>query len=103
MYGQHGLACRRSTDRHLRHNPVNDTILRALQSAGEPSIHEPPGLSQSDAKRSDGFTLVPWSRGRCLLWDATCPDTLAPSHLQRSAAGAGVVAAVAETNKGAEY
>src|ERR1700761_8867271 len=44
----------------------------------------------------------PWSRGRCLLWDATCPDTLAPSHLQRSAAGAGAAAAVAETNKAAK-
>ena len=102
-FGQHGLACRRSAGRHLQHNLMNDVILRALQSAGVPSIREPPGLSRSDSKRPDGVTLVPWSRGRCLLWDATCPDTLAPSHLQRSSAGAGAAAAVAEANKSAKY
>ena len=63
-FGQHGLACRKSAGRHLRHNLLNDTILRALQSAGVPSVREPPGLSRADAKRPDGATLVPWSHGR---------------------------------------
>jgi hypothetical protein len=102
-FGHHGLACRKSAGRHLRHNLLNDTILRALQSAGVPSVREPPGLSRSDAKRPDGVTLIPWSRGRCLLWDATCPDTLAPSHLQRSSTEAGAVALEAEANKSTKY
>ena len=62
-----------------------------------------PGLSRSDAKRPDGVTLVPWSRGRCLLWDATCPDTLAPSHVHRSSIEAGAAAAAAEAIKTAKY
>ena len=103
IYGHHGLACRRSAGRHLRHNLVNDTILRALQSAGIPAVREPSGLSRTDGKRPDGVTLVPWSRGRCLLWDATCPDTLAPSHLHRSSIEAGAAAAEAELRKCAKY
>lgn len=102
-FGQHGLACKKSAGRHLRHNLLNETILRALQSAGVPSIREPPGLNRSDLKRPDGVTLVPWSRGRCLVWDATCPDTLAPSHVNRSANNAGAAAEVAESVKRAKY
>jgi hypothetical protein len=101
--GHHGLACKRSAGRHLRHNLVNDTILRALQSANVAAVREPPGLARSDAKRPDGATLVPWSRGRCLLWDATCPDTLAPSYVQRSAVEAGAAAAQAEEKKRSKY
>ena len=102
-FGRHGLACKRSAGRHLRHNLLNDILLRALQSAGVPSVREPPGLARSDAKRPDGATLVPWSRGRCLLWDATCPDTLAPSYVQRSAIESGSAAALAESKKRAKY
>jgi hypothetical protein len=28
-------------------------------------------------KRPDGLSTMPWKEGRCLLWDVTCPDTLA--------------------------
>ena len=55
-------------------------IHRTLSSAGIPSRLEPPGLSRSDGKRPDGVTLAPWSLGRPLVWDATCPDTFVPSH-----------------------
>ena len=102
-FGHHGLACKRSAGRHLRHNLLNDTILRALQSANVAAVREPPGLLRTDAKRPDGATLVPWSRGRCLVWDATCPDTLAPSYLQRSAAQSGAAAALAEVKKQTKY
>ena len=51
----------------------------------------------------DGATLVPWSRGRCLLWDATCTDTLARSYIDRSAVEPGAAAALAETNKSVKY
>ena len=101
--GHHGLACKRSAGRHLRHNQLNDTILRALHNANVAAIREPPGLTRTDAKRPDGATLVPWTRGRCLLWDATCPDTLAPSYIQRSAVESGAAAALAETKKRAKY
>ena len=101
--GHHGLACKRSAGRHFRHNLLNDTILRALQSANVPAIREPPGLTRTDAKRPDGATLVPWVRGRCLLWDATCPDTLAPSYVHRSALESGAAAALAESKKRAKY
>ena len=101
--GHHGLACKRSAGRHLRHNLLNDAILRALQSAGVQAVREPPGLDRGGGKRPDGATLVPWSRGRCLLWDATCPDTLAPSHLQGSSTEPGFAAAAAEVKKVTKY
>ncbi|HEY9805674.1 MAG TPA: reverse transcriptase domain-containing protein, partial [Candidatus Obscuribacterales bacterium] len=102
-FAHHGLACRKSAGRHLRHNLMNDTILRALQSADIPAVREPPGLTRTDSKRPDGATLVPWAHGRCLLWDATTPDTLAPSHVQRTALQAGAAAATAEAAKVAKY
>jgi hypothetical protein len=46
---------------------------------------------------------MPWERGKCLVWDYTCPDTLAASHLDRSVLGAGVTASDAETRKRAKY
>ena len=46
---------------------------------------------------------MPWSDGRCLVWDVTCPDTLAPSHLDTAVTGPGSVATHAETNKRVKY
>ncbi len=77
----HGLSCIWSEGRHQRHAAVNDIVHRALSAAHLPSRLEPTGLSRSDGKRPDGVTLVPWKSGRLLVWDATCPDTFAPSHL----------------------
>ena len=56
-----------------------------------------------NGKRPDGITTVPWQRGRCLAWDATYPDTFAPSHIQTSSIVAGAVAAEAETKKRSKY
>ena len=39
--GSHGLACRRSAGRHLRHNLINDTIWRALGRAQVAAVKEP--------------------------------------------------------------
>ena len=64
---------------------------------------EPTGLSRSDGKRPDGVTLVPWKSGRLLVWDATCPDTFAPSHLPSATREAGAVAAQAEQSKQEKY
>ena len=40
----------------------------------------------------DGISIIPWSRGRCLAWDATCHDTYAPSNIQLTCSGPGLVA-----------
>ena len=57
----------------------------------------------SDGKRPDGVSLIPWSRGRCVTWDVTSPDTLAPSPLPSSATQAGSAAARAEAAKTLKY
>ena len=51
----------------------------------------------------DGVTLVPWRSGRLLVWDTTCLDTFAPSHLPSAAREAGAVAALAERSKQEKY
>ena len=77
----HGLSCRWSEGRHTRHSSLNDIIHRALSAAKIPARLEPSGVARSDGKRPDGISMVPWKEGKLLVWDATCRDTLAPSHL----------------------
>lgn len=65
---------------------------------------EPPGISRADGKRPDGLTLVPWERGKSLVWDATVPDCLAPSYRATAVSGeAGLVAGLAESKKFNKY
>jgi hypothetical protein len=47
--------------------------------------------------------MSPWSDVRCLVWDFTCPDTLAHSHLTAAVCGAGVVASENEIRKRLKY
>ena len=75
------LSCRFSAGRHFHHAMLNDVLHRALSSANVPSWLEPTGLDRADGKRPDEITMVPWSNGRLLVWDATCVDTFATSHL----------------------
>ena len=86
-----------------RHAHLNDIIRRALVTAGVPAALEPAGLVRDDGKRPDGMSLVPWKMGRPLVWDATCVDTLAPSHLPSTAGCACAAAASAETLKRRKY
>ena len=102
-FGRHGLSCKSAEGRHSRHSQVNDLIKRALGSAQVPSIREPPGLSRQDGKRPDGLTLLPWSNGRSLVWDFTCSDTLAPSHLASTSQEAGKSALQAQNKKMSHY
>ena len=99
----HGLSCKWSEGRHQRHAAVNDIVHRAMSAAHLPSRLEPTGLFRSDGKRPDGVTLVPWRSGRLLVWDATCLDTFAPSHLPSATREAGAVAAQAERSKQEKY
>jgi hypothetical protein len=91
--GRHGLSCRKSAGRLSRHSAVNELIKRALTLAEIPSRLEPTSLIRQNERRPDEMSLVPWKNGRCLAWDFTCPDTLAPSHLNIAINGPGVVAA----------
>ena len=101
--GHHGLACRRSAGRHRRHALANDVIVRAVRAVDVRAELEPPRLLRGDGKRPDGASLDPWHSGRYLVWDFTCPDTLAPSHLKQSSLAAGSVAANAEALKNIKY
>ena len=97
--GVHGLSCRKSAGRGARHSTINSIVKTALNSAEIPSRLEPQGLARDDGKRPDGVTSMPWKNGRCLIWDVTCPDTLAASYLDKAVSGPGVVATEAETKK----
>ena len=78
--------------------------------ASIPSVKEPVGLGSyidedgvEKGLRPDGLTLIPWSSGRCLAWDATVSDTLAPSYLELSIHSAGAVAEAAADRKRKKY
>jgi hypothetical protein len=101
--GHHGLSCQKSAGRISRHASLNDVIRRALASVSVPAILEPNGTARDDGRRPDGMTLIPWKLGRTLVWDATCVDTLAPSHLQSTSSKAGAAAVLAEQNKRRKY
>ena len=101
--GTHGLHCKFSQGRFHRHGALNNIIHRALTAAHVPSRLEPVGMSRSDGKRPDGASTVPWERGKLLVWDVTCPDTLAPSYLPLATRNARDVAAAAESRKSAKY
>ena len=68
-----------------------------------PSRLEPTGLCRSDGKRPDGISIIPWRSGKILIWDATCPDTYAPSHMGIATSRAGAVADQAEQVKCSKY
>ena len=97
--GRHGLSCKSAGGRHSRHSQANELIRRALNSAQVPAIREPPGLSRHDLKRPDGLTLLPWAQGRSLVWDFTCADTLAASHIASTSQQAEKAALQAEKKK----
>ncbi|CAH2233925.1 jg14683 [Pararge aegeria aegeria] len=89
--------------RFSRHSTINDIIRRSLATAHVPAVLEPIGLARSDGKRPDGMTLIPWRLGRSLLWDATCVDTLAASHIQATSSMVGAAASSAEQSKRRKY
>ena len=101
--GLHGLSCRMSQDRHSRHAAVNELIRRVLASAKVSSHLKPSGTSCANGKKPDGATVLLWKCGQALVWDATCPDTYAPSHLALAAREAGAVTIQAEQRKIEKY
>eukprot|EP00731_Ephydatia_muelleri_P000771 Em0001g771a len=103
QFATHGLSCRKSAGRHHRHSAVKEIIHRALVSAHIPSRLEPSGLYRSNGKRPDGVSIVPWKCGQLLVWDATCPDTFAPSYSTIAAHQVGAVTQQAEDRKMQKY
>ena len=101
--GAHGLSCRFSKGRHSMHAALNDIVKRTLESTKIPCHLELSGLFRSNGKRPNGATIVPWKGGKVLIWDATCPDTLAPSHLRLAVREARVVADDAKFRKTQKY
>jgi len=49
------------------------------------------------------MTLIPWPKGKTLLWDATCVDTYASCHLNCSSIAPGSAANEAEIRKINKY
>ena len=64
--GLHGLSCRKSAPRQIRHAQMNDFVGRAVKKAQYPTVKEPAGLARTDGKRPDGATLNPCTRGKPL-------------------------------------
>ena len=71
------------------HDTINDIIRKALVSVNTPSILE----------EAQVVTLVPWVRGKPLVCDATCLDTLTPTHISATAGLAGAAAPSVENLK----
>lgn len=101
--GVHGLSCRFSQGRHSRHSELNQIISSGLRAAAVPNLREPTHLTLENGKRPDGVTLVPYSRGRHIIWDATVVDTLAPSYISATSLQAGAASTLAEQKKRAVY
>jgi len=101
--GHHGLSCRFGSGHHSRHNQINDVLCRAFIKSGTLATREPHSLCTGSGKRPDRVTRVPWSRGRCLAWNATCPDTFAVSPVLASSTRADSAAATAEAMKSQKY
>lgn len=101
--GIHGLSCQRSAGRNPRHSELNNILCQALSSIHVHASLEPTGLFRDDGKRPDGLTMVPWRNGRYLVWDATCWDTLTPSHLTTSSRHARNTAELASRVKHNKY
>lgn len=101
--GLHGLSCSKSAGRIPCHSELNNIIHMSLKSSNIPAMREPPGMFRDDGKRVDGVTLIPWSKGQHLVWDATCSDTMAPSYLHLSSSGPGKVAMKAANVKINKY
>ena len=103
-FGRHGLSCGSAGGRHPRRTHVNDIIKRALGEAHIPSTKEPKNLSRNELVR--GQMVRPSCLGqteKSLVWDYTCKDTCAASHVASTSKEAGAAAVKGEKKKLEHY
>ncbi len=79
--GHHALSCRKSAGRIPRHANFNKIMSTALSKIDFPCLLEPPGINRLDGKRVDGVTIIPWERGKSLIWDAIQSVILLLHHM----------------------
>ena len=95
--GTHGLSCHYSRGHHPYHAEINGIIQRSLRSVKIPCFQEPTCLYRSDSTRPDRVSIM---RGdKVLVWDVTCPDTLATSYSAVAAREAGAAESEAESRE----
>jgi hypothetical protein len=87
----------------MRHNAANDLIKCSLTSANILAILAPHSLCGDDSKWPYRLTVLPRANGRRMVWDFTCPDILAVSHLNHAVVDPGAVANHAEGQKTVKY
>ena len=102
-WGDHAFVCKSASGRSGRHTAINDIISRALSSANTPSTLEPHGLVPGTILRPDGASLLPWSGGKYLAWDATVSTTLAASYVVASSTQIGFASTTAADRKSQKY
>jgi len=103
VWGTHAMVCKHASARQSRHSAINDIIARAVSATGVPISKEPLGIFKDSLMRPDGITLVPWSKGKNLAWDATIASSLADSYIEASSARAGSASESAANRKESKY
>jgi hypothetical protein len=104
MLGRHGLHCKKNPGKYFRHADLNQTIHQSLSSINASSLLEPQGLFRDDGKkRPDGITYTAWEKGRALVWDATCADSLAASNMIGRSKQPGMASEKAAARKHSKY
>ena len=102
-YGNHGWSCMKSAGRVSGYDALNETIRKALVSAGIFARLEPKEMLEVDRRRPDGITYIPWKEEKALTWDVTYVDTVALSHVVDSTERVGSGAEDAEKKKTEKY
>lgn len=102
--GRHGLHCKKNPGKYFRHADLNKILHQSLSSINMGSLLEPSGLYRDDGnKRPDGITYTAWERGRALVWDATCADSLATSNMIGRSKQPGMASEKAVVRKHSKY
>jgi hypothetical protein len=99
----HGISCVSGIHRRQKHDEINRLTAAAFRRAHISATTEPTGLFRSDGKRPDGITTMPFTGGKRVIWDITCPDTFAESNISKAKAEVGRVAETAAKNKMNKY
>ncbi len=82
---------------------MNNALLRDVKKCDMPCVIEPSNLLPQSTLRPDGASLIPWMRGKQLVWDVTCTHTLGQSNLIRTHGETAMAAKIAEEKKLVKY